>query len=185
MLSARVTTGFADGRSMTTTSPSIGTMPSLQFAGSSQNPLASLIQARALDAGVTHVENSEVLLEESVAVAVTNWPAPTAKNGIVARPAPSVVDRFRAEEHGALAVARRVARRVAEELDPERAQGVLVSVPCTPPLAGVSTGKFCRLFPPSSESSSSFALTPLPFRSMPSAAVAVDRVADDVVVRAG
>src|SRR5687767_7602722 len=65
-----VTTGFAAGRSITTWSPSLGTIPSLQLAESSQNPSASEIQVRVVvRSGRTQAENSDVLLDELVAVA--------------------------------------------------------------------------------------------------------------------
>ena len=90
----------------------------------------------------TQFENSEVLFEPSVAVAVTNWPGAAVKSGIVALPFASVVT----------AVA---PRNVAPSPLPETSQavlpknsmrnvpsGVLFSEPVTPPAAAVRTGKF-------------------------------------------
>ena len=117
---------------------------------------------------VTHAENSDVLLDASVAVAVTISAGDVWRNGIVALPAPSVVTDVDP-------------RKVCPSPFPDGSQAVfpknwmtndafavLFSVPTTPPAAAVNTGKFCRLFGPLSASPGSFGVTPDVPMSMPS-----------------
>ena len=98
--------------------------------------------------GVTHAENSDVLFEPSVAVAVTNWPAAAVKSGIVALPVASVVAAV-------------LPRNICPSPLPDASHavlpknsirnvvsGMLLSVPCTPPVALSAPGSWSGCWPP-------------------------------------
>ena len=83
----------------------------------------------------THAENSDVLFDGSVAVAVTTVAGGRGEESEWSRiPVASVIDVVAPRNVCALAVAGRVARRISEELDSERAAlGALLSVPARHP----------------------------------------------------
>ena len=126
----------------------------------------------------TQAENSDVLLFESVAVAVMKPAVAPPSTVNVAAPEAFVVTLV--DPIGVCPSPFPEASHAAFEKSSIRnvALGVLLSVPTTLvvvalAVADASTGKFWRLFAPVSTSPASFGVTPLLSRSMPSEPLAV------------
>src|SRR6476660_3289587 len=128
---------------MTTLSPGCGTVPPLQFAGSSQLPLWLLIQVRAVAATLTHAENSDVLFAGSVAVAVMNPPPGVWNSGNDALPLPSVVTLTNPRKFWPSPVPDESHVVLLNSSTRNVVPAVLLSVPVTPLTAAVKIGKFC------------------------------------------